>query len=200
MAAGKVLIGFSKPYVAVYANNGGTITYSNGQLLARGVSISMEPESSDENIFYADNVAAESAGGIFTGGSATVTVDGLKDAARSLIYGLPAATSVTVSTGVTVDVFNFDDDMAVPYVGLGYVEMYQEDGAISYVARVLPKVKFNLAGDNANTKGEDIEWQTQELTAQIFRDDSAKHVWNRVTEDLTSEADAEAYIKYAFGI
>ncbi len=199
MAEGKVLIGFSRPFVAVYANNSGTISYSNGQQLARGVSISVEPESSDENIFYADNGAAESAGAVFTGGTATVTVDGLKDAARKLIYGLPAAETATVGTD-SVDVYSYNDDMVIPYVGLAYVEMYQEDGAISYVARVLPKVKFNLAADAANTKGEEIEWQTQELTAQIFRDDTAKHNWNKFTDDLTSEEDAVAYIKSVFAI
>lgn len=200
MAAGKVLIGFSKPYVAIYTNTSGTTTYSDGQQLARGVSVSIEPETSDDNIFYADNVAAEVAGGIFTGGSVTTTVDGLKADARSLIYGLPAPTAHTVSTGTSVDVYHYGDNMAIPYVGLAYIAMFQEDGVTSYQATVLPKVKFQLDSDNANTKGEDIEWQTQELTATIFRDDTANHDWKYVTEELTSEAAAEAYIKSVFSI
>lgn len=40
--------------------------------LARGVNVSIEPEVSDNNIFYADNVAAETAGGIFMSGTATL--------------------------------------------------------------------------------------------------------------------------------
>ena len=65
MANGKVCTGFSKPYVAIYNYSDGTITYSNGQILARGVEVSIEPESSDATNFYADNVIAETIGGQF---------------------------------------------------------------------------------------------------------------------------------------
>ena len=51
MAVGRVCTGFSLPYIAKYAATGGTITYSDVQKLARGVSVSIEPESSDSNNF-----------------------------------------------------------------------------------------------------------------------------------------------------
>lgn len=72
MANGRVITGFSKPFVALYNNNSGAVTYTNGMALARGVNVSIEPEVSDNNIFYADNVAAETAGGIFMSGTATL--------------------------------------------------------------------------------------------------------------------------------
>lgn len=195
MAAGKVLIGFSKPYVALYTTSAGVTSYSSGQQLARGVSVSIEPETSDDNIFYADNQAAEVAGAMFTGGTATVTVDGLKGAARKLIFGLANATTYTVTTGTNVDVYKYNDSMNVPYVGFGYIAMYQEDGVISYEATILPKVKFNLDSEEANTKGEDIEWQTKELSASILRDDTSDHNWRFVTDAITTESVAEQYIK-----
>ncbi len=88
---GRVITGFSKPYVAKYSNEGTTVTYTNGQILARGVSVSLDIETSDDNKFYADNQTAETAGGVFTDGTATVTVDGTMADARRMIYGLPAA-------------------------------------------------------------------------------------------------------------
>ena len=39
MANGEVITGFSKPYVARYSESNGTVTYSNVQPLARGVSV-----------------------------------------------------------------------------------------------------------------------------------------------------------------
>ena len=54
-AAGKVTIGFSNPYVATYSAEGGTIKFGTPTVLARGVSVQIEPESSDDNNFYADN-------------------------------------------------------------------------------------------------------------------------------------------------
>ncbi len=92
-AAGKVCPGFSKPYVALYSASGTTLTYTSGQKLARGVDVSIEPESSDDNKFYADNVEAETDAGTFSGGTLSLTVDGLLQAAESLIMGLPAADS-----------------------------------------------------------------------------------------------------------
>lgn len=200
MAAGKVLIGFSKPYVAIYSNTNGTTTYSDGQQLARGVSVSLEAETSDENIFYADNQAAEVAGATFTSGTATLTVDGLKDEARALIMGLPDPESYTVTTGTNVDVYHYGDAQAIPYVGIGFIAMFQEDGVYSYQATILPKCKFNMDSLSANTKGEDIEWQTSELVANILRDDTTNHDWRYVTEELASEGAAEAYIKSLFSV
>ena len=67
MAAGKVCTGFSMPYVAKYSATGGTVTYSEAMRLARGVSVEVAPEVGDDNKFYADNIAAETATGTFTG-------------------------------------------------------------------------------------------------------------------------------------
>lgn len=190
-AAGKVLTGFSKPYVAVYSESGGTITYSNGQLLARGVDMSISPETSDDNKFYADNQMAENAGGLFTGGTLSLTVDGLLEAAEKLIYGLPAASG---------DWYNYDDDMAPPYMGFGAIARYMSDGVTSYTPVVLTKVKFKPHELSASTQEEDIDWQTQALEATIFRDDSAKHAWKKLGEEQASESAAEGLIKTLFSI
>ena len=84
-AAGRVCTGFSKPYVALYTASGGAVTYSSGQLLARGVSVSASADQADDNNFYADNVIAETESGVFTSGELTLTVDGLLQAAEKLI-------------------------------------------------------------------------------------------------------------------
>ena len=112
-ALGKVCTGFSKPYVALYANNEGAITYSSGQRLARGVEVSIEPESSDASNFYADNIIAETVGGQFTGGTCTLTVDGLLQDAEKLIAGL--------NTADNDGFINYGLDQATPFVGLGFV-------------------------------------------------------------------------------
>lgn len=192
MANGRVITGFSKPYVALYSAEGTTVTYSGGIVLARGVEIQIEPESTDDNRFYADNIIAENEAGKFTGGTATVTVDGLKDAANKLIFGLPTADS----EGWT----NYGNDQAVPYVGFGCVVRCQEAGVVSYVPLVLTKIQFNEASMQASTQEDSIDWQTQELTAQIFRDETANQVWKRLGTAVASEAAAENKVKTALGI
>jgi len=191
-AAGKVTIGFSKPYVALYSESGGTITYSSGQKLARGVSVNAEPDSSDNNNFFADNIIAESDAGSFSGGTVTLTVDGLLQDAEKLIQGLPTADA---------DGFlNYDDDQVTPYVGVGFIIEYMSDGVRYFTPVIFPKCKAGQLTVAAETEGESISWQTGEIPFSIYKDDSAKHRWKRVGGELADEATAEAVIKTAFSI
>lgn len=191
-AAGKVTIGFSKPYIALYSESGGVITYTSGQLLARGVSVSGEPESSDNNNFFADNIVAESDAGAFTGGTVTLTVDGLLQDAEKLLQGLGS---------VDANGFlNYDDDQAIPYVGIGFVVETMSDGVRYFTPVVFTKARANQLSVNAETEGESIDWQTQEISFSVYKDDSAKHCWKRVGGELASEALAETAVQGALGL
>jgi phi13 family phage major tail protein len=200
MANGKVITGYSKPYVALYASSNNTVTYSGGMPLARGVDVSVEPETGDAVNFYADNVLAESVGGVFTGATITMTVDGLKDAARKLIMGLPDAETVTVGQSQSVQVYKYDDRQVIPNVGIGFVIRYMESGVTSYQPVVFTKASFNVDGIEAATQEEEIEFQTTELEAALMRDDSTNHVWRIVGEEQTTEASAEAVVRALLNI
>lgn len=191
-ANGRVITGFSKPYIANYAASGTTITYSGGMVLARGVSVSLAPESADDNKFYADNVTAETAAGVFTGGTATITVDGLNPAARALAYGLPEAGS----DGWTAD----GDTTNAPYVGIGYIVRYMSGGDVIYVPTVLAKTRLSIPTEEASTQEDEIDWQTTALDFTLMRDDSANHNWRFIGADFTTEEAAEAALKAKLGI
>lgn len=188
MANGRVLTGFSLPYVALYASSGTTITYSSGTILARGVSVSLEVDSANaDNVFYADNVAAESVGGKFTGGTATLTVDGLLQESEQLLLGLPAADGdgfVAYGSGNNI-----------PYVGIGFICRYMSGGAESYVPVILTKCRASQPNLSASTQGEEIDWQTQEISFKMMVDDSADRNWKMVGTAVSTEALAEAKIK-----
>lgn len=192
-AAGKVTIGYSLPYVAKYHDNGdGTTSYSDGQQLARGVSVNVSPESSDNNNFFANNIIAENDAGTFTGGQATLTVDGLLQEAEQMIQGLQAADA---------DGFiNYDDDQQAPYLGVGFIIKSRSDNVDYYTPVILTKTVCSQIETAAETQGEEIDWQTQDLVFNIYKDDSTKRRWKRVGGELTSEALAEAAIKNVFGI
>lgn len=199
MANGKVITGFSKPYVALYSANNGSPVYSSGMPLARGVSATVDAESGDGTDFFADNVVAESVGGVFTGATLNLVVDGLKDDARKLIMGLPAATTVEIN-GTSVDILEYDDRQSIPYVGIGFIIRYMEAGVTTYSPIVFTKAAFNVDGIEANTQEETIEFQTQELAATLMRDDTTHHRWKRVIEDQSTEQAAENIIRYLLGI
>lgn len=198
MANGQVITGFSKPVVALYSATGTTVSYTGLMPLARGVDVSLDIETNDDNDFYADNVVAESAGNTFSSGTVTLTVDGLKAEARKLIMGLPEPTSVSLGSN-TVDVYDYDDRQAKPYVGVGFIVRYMEDGVTSYVPYMLPKVIFNDLGIEAETQEESIDFQTTELEGTIMRDDSDNHRWQRVGANQTTEALAYSVLQALLG-
>lgn len=192
-AAGRVVTGFSKPYVAKYnVSSEGVISYTNGMVLARGVSVSLDTESSDSNIFYADNTMAEEISGEFTGGTCTLTVDGLLMSAEKMIMGLPEADETGWST--------YDDRQTQVFVGIGYIVRYMSGNVVSYVPNILVKGKFDQIKEEAQTQGEEIDWQSKELSAELFRADDANHSWRKIGAEYETEALAEAALKTALGI
>lgn len=197
-AAGKVCTGFSKPYVAKYSNDGGAVAYSGVMQLARGVSVSLSLNTTDDNTFYADNVSAEAAPATFTGGTATLTVDGLLEAAEKFVLGLPEATNVEAG-GSQVAVSHYGDGMEIPYVGIGFIVRYQSGGVVTYAPVVLTKARFQQPGLDAATQEESIDWQTQELTVDLMRDDTTNHDWKLVGADQSTEAAAEEVLKAILG-
>lgn len=195
MAAGKVITGFSKPYVAEYSASGGTVTYSKGMELARGVSVSTEYTVGDSNPFYANNVEAENVPGVFTGGTATLTVDGLFSEAEQLIFGIPEPESFEYGESKTVQVLNYGESATPPYVGIGFIIRYMSDGITTYAPYILTKGRFQMSGNEAATQEESIEWQTRELTANLMRDDTAQKNFQKIFDDQETEAEAEEIIK-----
>ena len=187
-ANGRVCTGFSKPYVARYVNTAGVISYTGCMPLARGVSVTINPETGSDNAFYADNVEAENAPGVFNGGTAELVVDGLLTAAERFIWGLPEAEEVN-----GVSVVAYGDDSTPPYMGIGFLARYMSEGVTTWVPYILRKTMFQVGNTEAATQEQEIDWQTQTLTANLMRDDSANHRWKMVgAATYSTEAAAEA--------
>ena len=197
MANGKVITGYSKPIIAKYSYSQGAISYSDIMPLARGVEVSMDVEIGDATNFFADNTISESVAGQFNGATATLTVDGLKDTARNLIAGLVSSKTIPVNSS-TVNAMVYDDLQVIPYVGIGFVVRYMENGVITYAPIILPKAQFSPESLKAATQGESVEFQTTELQATVMRADDDNHSWKIVCEDQTTEALAVATINAYF--
>lgn len=197
MANGKVITGYSCPIVAKYNYSSNTISYTNKMALARGVEVDMEVEIGDATNFFADNTIAEAVAGQFNGATATFTVDGLKDSARDLIAGLVTDKNIIVGTS-TVKAKVYDDLQVIPYVGIGFVVRYMENGNTTYAPVILPKAQFSPESIKAATQGESVEFQTTELQATVMRADDANHSWKVIAEDQATEAAAVAVIEAYF--
>ena len=191
-AAGKVCTGFSKPYVALYGNNNGTVSYTSGQKLARGVSVSLDPNASDPSIFYCDNITGESIPGGVSNGTLTLTVDGLLAEARKLVAGLPTADA----DGWT----HYGDSQSIPNVGIGFIVRYMSDGVTYYTPVVITKATLQPESLSAETQGEEVDFQTEELVFNFVRDDSANHDWKLLGTDQSTESAAETALQTLLGV
>lgn len=195
-ANGKVCTGFSKPYVATYSAEGTTVTYTGGMPLARGVSVNLSPETSESNDFYADNEIAETQAGKFSKGKLQLTVDGLKQAAEKMIFGLGEPVPEQYGEEEPVKVVKYSGDEKPPHVGVGFVVRYLSGGITTYVPTILRKVQFTQGTMEAKTQsGENLEYQTRALEGTVYRDDSATRDWKWEAAEQTTEAEAEKVLK-----
>ena len=182
-----VTIGYSKPYVALYNGSTGQDVYTGGMDLGGGVSYSDSIDVADDNNFYADNKIDESETGTFVSGEATITVNYLSATAAKMVLGLTNQIEVG-----DVQWDSYDDDANPPEIGYGHVKKVMNAGVIQYIGFVLPRVKMALPSEAAETQGESIDWQTQELTATIMRSINGNHPW-RCVADTPFDTEDEAY-------
>ena len=190
--------GLSYMVAGKYAVSQGALAYSEGKVLGKAVSYTVNLDEPTQNNLYGDNEIAESDNQIFTTGNIALNTTEFTPDVRAWIFGITAE-SVTVGTD-TVNVYNYDDDTAPIYFGVGFIE-YKQNGNVDYWAvRILNRVKARIPGTSATTKGETVEWQTPTITCDIYRDETAKHRWQRETELFESEADAKAFLNSIFGI
>ena len=194
-----VTTGFSKPYIGKYSAAGQTVSYSGGMKLGRAVSLSVEVESAEDNDFFADNVIAETETGTMTSATATMTVDGMEDDVAQFALGLPEPSSVQVDDS-PVNAYDYGDNMNPPYLGFGAIRRKMLNGVTSYQPILFTKVKMSILGNDYATQEDQIDWQTEELTLSILRDDSANRNWKRVFESQTTEAAAENILKSVLGV
>lgn len=189
-------IGLSKPYYALYAASDGTVTYSDGGLIAKAVETDISPDDSGAVKFYADNGIAESAN-IFNQGTLTLSIDHLSAAVAAALLGL-TVDSVTTPAGSMI---KYLAGAVAPYVGVGLIVKSIVSGSAQYMAIVLRKCQFNQPGIAQATQGETIEFTAPELTATIMRDDQDDSLseWKREGY-FTTEANAEAWIKAQLSI
>ena len=190
-AAGRVCTGFSKPWVAKYNAVGTSVTYSSAQVLARGVNVNLQPESSEDNNFYADNQVAESGAGEFIGGTVELEVDGLFRATENLIFGNTDSDDEDwVADG---------NSNNAPFMGIGFVVRWMSSGVTTYQPVILAKTKFSIPEEERATQEDEIDWQTTTLVATLMRDDTTDAAWRYRGKSFSTESEAEEAIKSFFG-
>lgn len=195
--------GLSIPVCGNYKHDGnGKVTYSEPFVADHLVEYAFESNSSEDNDLMADNRVQESAAGKFVDGTLTVTTADLTPELSMKILNAKEVKRTIGESEITEVVY--DDDLRSPFLGYGVIEEHEIDGITTYLPIWFPKIKFNIPAGAATTRGKEVEWQTKQITARVFRSDQVdgnyNHPWQISPKtSFTTEEEAKNYLMAVLG-
>lgn len=157
-------IGMRHPVAAPITaeTEGSAITYGAGMVVGKAISGKLTWDRPDKPL-YADDAIAEDDNGV-TGGTLEFGADDIDDEARVMMLGLVKENGTGTGATPTYHI----TDAPAPYVGFGYMRVRRKNGATSYQGLWYHKVQFGETTEEAQTKGESIEWGTPTLSCRVF--------------------------------
>lgn len=170
-------------------------------MMGKAISAAFEPNSPEDNPLFANNGTAENDSSSGSGGTLTQTLDRMTLETASALYGTTVE-KVSVKIGETTvegtEIAYKGTEQSVP-VGVAYIKLQQEDGVRTHEVVFYREVTYSRPGDEAQTMGESIEWQTPEIEGTVagLQGDGSEP-WYRASRWPTQDA-AIAYIFTLFG-
>jgi len=181
--------------IGKYTNTDGTITYETPISMGDAMSVELNLTAAEGRL-YAESRLAEYKK-LITGGTASVGVKYITDAAQKLLFGMSENTR-NVGTNTSQKSLKATAKDIAKYVGMGFYAPDAIDGTDKYTAVFVYKVLFGAPGYVYATKGDSITFQTPTTTGEFLADDSEdKSIMEIAT--LASESDAVAWINKCFG-
>lgn len=170
-------VGLAKPLIAGLKDETAK-TYEKAFYCGKAIQIDITPQYAEGSL-YADNVKCEY-DKEFKYADVTLNTTTLPKEAHEVMFGHTAGAD---DGNIT---FKADDESG--YVGLGFVVSEKVEGKRKYTASWLYKVKFTEGGETYKTKGDNIEYQTPNVSGQAVALDSGE--WKDVkTFDTAAEAE-----------
>ena len=181
--------------IGKYITPEGTITYETPISMGDAMSVELNLTAAEGRL-YAESRLAEYKK-LITGGTASVGVKYITDAAQKLLFGMSENTR-NVGTNTSQKSLKATAKDIAKYVGMGFYAPDAIDGTDKYTAVFVYKVLFGAPGYVYATKGDSITFQTPTTTGEFLADDSEdKNIMEIAT--LASESDAVAWISKCFG-
>ena len=187
-------IGLKHPVVGKYTATGGTVTHTDGMVLAAAIQAQISISLYGVQL-YADDGLQESEKG-FQDGTIDLNIDDLSQDAAKFIFGATEAEGgVTGDDTTKMLVYKGDDD--VPDVGVGFYAPRKKAGVRSFRAIFFPRVKFGYPNETLATKGEQVSFSTPTIQGAIQLDATGE--WKREIT-VADEEKAIEWLKKQAGI
>jgi len=120
----------------------------------------------------------------FTSGTATVDTADIDDSTHALL------------SGATIDGSGDIEDNGndtPPYVGIAFYRQKKKHGVRYWKGYFFPRAKASIGNENAQTKGQNINYQNPQTPFTILKAKSG--AWRIRSEDFTTEAAAQAWVE-----
>lgn len=144
----------------------GTSTYGTGKKGRKMIKADVKINTTKSPL-YCDDVLGEYVRE-FTDGEISVNQDDLTSTMKKDLLGNTTET-VTVGEETNVEEVHSKDTDTPPLVGFGYIQSKIVDKVRQYRAIFFTKVQFGEPDDSAETKGQNISWQTPTIVGTIMR-------------------------------
>lgn len=183
--------------VAKYVNTNGTISYTDLQEVGKPMQANIELRRAEGRLYGDDGLAEYMASA--TGGTISLGVTYIKDAAQKLMFGLTEQTrSVTPEGGSATSVTGLAVSAKSEgvYVGVGFYCPALKDGEKVFWCCRICKAMFGPPSMSLQTKGENIVFNTPTTTGEMLMDDSDDGLIYE-SAYVESEAAAKAWVDAA---
>ena len=180
------------PYVS--GGDGGAISYGSGVQLADYMIRADITEERQDVPFYADDHKIDTENSM-TGASLSLELANMTDALEKAFLGYKAESSASTADLLVTEV-------SAGFNGVGFYRKERFKGTVTYKCYWFYKVQFSKDSDSTNTKGENVDFQTETVSGDALAvqlasgGDIIYYCINR----KSSESDAVAWLKTKAGI
>lgn len=173
---------------AKYTNTSGTVTYAEKTKVGDAMSANLELKFAEGRL-YAEGRLSEYMR-LATGGTISLGVKSIPDAAKTLLYGAQASKrSVLNATSAKGVVYSAKD--AASYVGVSFYCPDVVEGKTKYTCVFVAKALFGPPSMSFKTKGQNLEFSTPTTTGEFLASDAvAETIMETVTVDTIDAAKA----------
>lgn len=172
-------------------------TYTAGMVLGHAIRGNLTVNRNN-NPLYGDDVIVEDDNSV-TSMQLEINTDDLLEDVESYVLGL---VEKTIGSGQEAAKEYIETDASAPYVGTGYIRVRKKNGVVSYQGIWMYKVIFSKNGEESQTKGENIQWQTPTLQGRAagIDVDGSGHLAFRKRRYFETEAAAITWLNTLAGI
>lgn len=175
---------------AKYVNTNGVISFESKQLVGDAMTANIELRFAEGRL-YAESTLAEFVRKC-TGGTISLGVKYIKEAAQKLMFGLTEKTRVvTPGSGTSTSVTSLvtKSNTVGNYVGISFYSPALYDGVEKFDCIFVGKCMFGEPSESLQTASENIQFSTPTTSGEFLADDSSDH---QIKEVVTVDSEALA--------